>query len=240
MQNRFDIYFCGETLNGHEEAAVRAAVAELFKLPAERIDRLFSGKPVKIKQDLDIEKAGKYRAAFTKAGAIIHIVVAGSPFIRKETEHHRRPAQKRIWRLMPPGALLEPLARNLGDPPDISEEHLSQLQVAPAGPLPQNDEPPAELSIDISQLSALPPGTGSLEAFAVHKDPVPLPDISELKIDTANQPLSDPNALPPPAKLPDTSHLQVAPAHSGTLEEYAVIKEPVPIPDISALSLQNP
>jgi hypothetical protein len=49
---------------------VKRNLAALFKMKAEQVDALFTGKPVVIKRDIDQATALKYQAAFKKAGAV--------------------------------------------------------------------------------------------------------------------------------------------------------------------------
>lgn len=70
MESTFSVIFRGEVLDGREPAQVRASLAELFSLPAERIDRLFGGRPVVLKRGLKRGEAVKFRSALAKAGAV--------------------------------------------------------------------------------------------------------------------------------------------------------------------------
>src|ERR1044071_6481430 len=53
---------------------VKRNLSALFKMKAEQVDALFSGKPVVIKRDIDQATALKYQAAFKKAGAICSVL----------------------------------------------------------------------------------------------------------------------------------------------------------------------
>ena len=75
----FDIYFLGEMLPDTDPAKVRQGVAKLFKVQEDRVDRLFSGKPLRVKQGVDADVASRYRGAFRDVGALIEIVPNGSP-----------------------------------------------------------------------------------------------------------------------------------------------------------------
>ena len=75
----FDIYFLGEMLPDTDPADVKRRVAKLFKVTEDAVDRLFSGKPLRVKQNVDAETASRYRAAFRDAGALLEIVPNGAP-----------------------------------------------------------------------------------------------------------------------------------------------------------------
>jgi hypothetical protein len=74
---QFDIIFRGDIVFGHQLAAVKAKLQNLFKADAAKIDALFSGRPVPLKRGLDHESAQKYKDALIKAGAQVDIVAVG-------------------------------------------------------------------------------------------------------------------------------------------------------------------
>lgn len=86
-------------------------------------------------------------------------------------------------------------------------------------------------------MTLLPPNTGSLIDCAPKIEPAPVPDTSRLSLATPGTLLDE---TPPPEAEPiDTSYLELAPANSGSLEEYQIRKEPAPLPDISQLSIMD-
>ncbi|MBI5593091.1 MAG: hypothetical protein HY881_21705 [Deltaproteobacteria bacterium] len=58
---------------GQDPALVRTRLAERFKLDSTRIERLFSGSPVVIKNRLPIEQARKFKHGFELSGALCDI-----------------------------------------------------------------------------------------------------------------------------------------------------------------------
>ena len=72
---RYEIAFSGQVQPGAEPARVRANLAQLFQADQSRIDVLFSGRRVVIKNNLDEAAAQKYRAALAKAGALAEVCV---------------------------------------------------------------------------------------------------------------------------------------------------------------------
>ncbi|WP_457674984.1 hypothetical protein [Thiolapillus sp.] len=235
MQQKFDIYFSGEILEGNDPEQVRQAVGKLFKLSGGKLDALFSGKARRIKKDLNVEQSGKFREVFRKAGAMVHIVPAGqTPQPPKPRNLEENPS---LWNLAPAGANLNPLPRHGEEEIRVPADAGDNLSMAPMSPLPAQPEPPPA-AIDTSTLDVSPARTGSLEEFVEEKPPVPIPDISTLDIVTDDKPIQAENASGYEV-LPDISHLQAAPANSGSLEEFVQQKEPVPIPDIDKLSLEG-
>ncbi len=156
----FDVYFLGEMLPDADPAAVRAAVAKLFKVEGEKVDRLFSGKPLRVKQGVDAEAASRYRATFRDAGALLQIVPSGAPPPAKAHAANG-------------GASSREAAPQRG----AGDMHLAE----PGATIDHTPAPPAA-AIDTSSLEALPPNSGSLEDCRVEKPPRPVPDISHLKL----------------------------------------------------------
>ena len=76
MATNYRIIFSGDILPGKTLEQVKANVGKLFGFSAEnpahqaKLDKLFSGRPVVVKQHLDERGAHKYQQAMTQAGAI--------------------------------------------------------------------------------------------------------------------------------------------------------------------------
>ncbi len=234
MQHRFDIYFSGEILEGNDPAQVRDAVGKIFRLSGDKLDALFTGKPRRIKKDLNVEQSGKFREVFRKVGALVHIVPAGQ---RPEPRPPRKAAPSSPWKLMPVGSDLNPLPRESAMKIRVAADAGENLSMAPVSPLPAQPEPPPA-DIDTSSLDVSPAKTGSLEEFVEQKPPAPIPDISALNIAKDDKPI-EPERPTEVEGLPDISHLRAEPANTGSLEEFVQQKAPVPIPDIDKLSLEG-
>lgn len=69
MSELFNVVFRGDILPGHTLPAVKAQMAQLFKLDEARLAAVFSGKPVVLKKDCDVATAEKLKAALTRVGA---------------------------------------------------------------------------------------------------------------------------------------------------------------------------
>lgn len=163
----FDIYFLGEMLPDTDPVAVKRRVAKLFKVSEDAVDRLFSGKPLRVKQNVDADTASRYRAAFRDAGALLEIVPNGAP----------APQQADAAPETAGTAALDPATTMAPAPAGADGMSLAEpgaiIDHTPAAP-------PAH--IDTSALSALPPNTGSLEDCKIDKEPHPIPDISHMQI----------------------------------------------------------
>ena len=163
----FDIYFLGEMLPDTDPDTVKRQVAKLFKVSEDAVDRLFSGKPLRVKQAVDADAASRYRAAFRDAGALLEIVPNGSP-----------PPQRRA---------AEPAESNVVDittaADDMPEPSAGgDMSLAEPGATIDHTPAPPPADIDTSELSAQPPNSGSLEDCRVDKEPYPIPDISHMQI----------------------------------------------------------
>lgn len=154
---RFDVYFLGEILPEADPDRVRAEVARLFRADDGKLDRLFSGKAVRVKQDVDAERAGKYRQAFRQAGALVEIVPAGSQKPVRQT----RPSRE----------------RGIADGAAVST-----LSLAAPGATIDESPPAPRAHYDTAHLEALPANSGSLADCRVEKPPQPIPDISHLRL----------------------------------------------------------
>jgi hypothetical protein len=66
----YQVLFEGKLTGERPLDEVKRNLAALFKMKAEQVDALFTGKPVVIKRDIDQATALKYQTAFKKAGAI--------------------------------------------------------------------------------------------------------------------------------------------------------------------------
>lgn len=70
----YNIIFRGEIAEGQDIEEVKKNLAALFKVTDEKIEQLFSGRPVRIKKKVDHATANKYKEAMEKAGALCSIV----------------------------------------------------------------------------------------------------------------------------------------------------------------------
>jgi hypothetical protein len=79
MSDQYRLVFSAEVLEGQHPAVVKKRLAAVLKLPDERMDMLFSGKPVVIKKNIDRDNAARYQAAFKKAGAQLRVLPVQQP-----------------------------------------------------------------------------------------------------------------------------------------------------------------
>ncbi|MBF0451662.1 MAG: TM2 domain-containing protein [Candidatus Magnetomorum sp.] len=78
-QEKYRVVFKGEINDTASQDDVKAKLAKILKMSAENAEKLFSGKPIAIKKNADLETCKKIQAVFKKAGAICTIKKQASP-----------------------------------------------------------------------------------------------------------------------------------------------------------------
>ena len=222
-EQSFEIVFRGDILIGQPLAAVKVRMGQLFKLPPEQVDKLFTGKAVVLKRGLDQATAGKYKAAIAKAGAQVTIVATKGG--------DERAQRTRRLSLAPLGALLSPRSRGASaNVKDIETGHLSLR--AQEGNLVEGSElerrEPAQVQLRDWQLAELGAILAAEATRAAMEQPIAEVnwELAELGADMA--PASEAPPVPtvdadfdlapvgadletlrqdPPLAAPDTSHL---------------------------------
>jgi hypothetical protein len=69
----FDLVLSGHLSQGVERATAKVQLAQLFKMPVEKVDALLASAPLVLKRDLSWEAAKRFRAAIKQAGALSDI-----------------------------------------------------------------------------------------------------------------------------------------------------------------------
>ncbi len=183
---RYDIFFSGQILPDQQPEEVRKRLGKLFKASGKQLDRLFSGRPIRIKHNVDMDKAIRYRVMFRDIGALIDIrpiepTQATSDETREPVREPLRAPQR-----IPDLELLPPHTGSLEDcaprAPAAPSPGIPEWTLDTPGALIDTRPPPPPAAIDTSGLSALPPNSGSLEEFDGSPEPVELPDIRALRL----------------------------------------------------------
>ncbi|MFK8041252.1 hypothetical protein [Congregibacter sp.] len=204
-EERYDIAFAGECLDGRDPTAVRAAVGALFKADDATLDRLFSGSRQRIKKNCDKGTALKYQKSLAKAGAkaIITRVSTESPGSIQSSSPAQDPA---------PGSSdnTEPATVNTGE---------SDFELLPGGSdilRPDERAPHEDSQVDLSHLSIAATGDRLSEETTDITPQVSAPDFD----------VAEPGArmgtenTEAPAAAPDTSALDLAPAGADLTDEH--------------------
>ncbi|ALU61878.1 hypothetical protein [Pseudomonas syringae] len=179
--NLYEIVFSAELVAGAQPEKVRANLGKLFNADAERLDLLFSGRRLVLKNNLDAATAEKYRATLERAGALVRVLEMNTPLPMEEVELAPPPDAPNWLRKTPasPGRLqIKPRDAYMAAFVDVDAPDYS---VAEAGVelLPDKPKPVAPL-LDLSHLSLAPVGSdmGQVEKPESQE----APDTSHLKI----------------------------------------------------------
>jgi hypothetical protein len=219
-EKSYQIVVTGELVDGAYLPEVKVKLAALFKMPAAKLDPLFSGKRVVIKRGLGAEAAQQYVAAVRAAG-----LICGAEETGAEAAPSSEPASV-------PGVSLAPVGVTLIDPPPVvtPEIDVSAYSVASVGEVLVEPPESLEADIDISALSMDPLGEDLVE----HAPPqAPAIDTGDLSVAPAGTQMAEAVKVTPAAI--DIGDLDLAPVGSEVGESRR--EEAPPPPDTSHLEL---
>lgn len=218
----FDLVLSGHLSQGVDPASAQAQLAQLFKMPVEKVDALLASAPVTLKRELSWEAAKRYRAAIKQAGALSDIrpsetklafAPAAEPSTSVSEPVQAAPVQTQAavtdWAVAEAGAdiLLPEHRRQV-----VSRlDEFAGFSLRPhQGNLLDDAEyaPEAQTVEDLgTSLNLLPPGT---EVLADHERGLPvvsLIDVPDLQVASLGERLSDPQDAVPQA--PDVTHIKL-------------------------------
>lgn len=146
-----NVIFRGDIVLGQNLADVKARFAQLFKLPPEKLDAYFSGRPVALKKACDPATAEKFKQALNQIGCLVQIKPAdeqtvASPAPAKPAASAAAPApQTATPEAATPPASVSVASNSAAPAPAVAASAATQGQAAAADS--------AERIIDISHLS---------------------------------------------------------------------------------------
>ncbi len=160
---RFDLSYKGLIAPGADAEHARQRLTAIFKLTDKGGERLFTGKPVIVKRNVDAATAAKLEKVFAQAGAILTVTpVEGSE--------------------APVDNLAESETSTLAAP-QVATIDTSHLSLAPLFGFLE-DEPEASVpALDLGYLSLVPGDDWTLEDCEPPPTPVPEPDLSYLSLE---------------------------------------------------------
>jgi len=235
----YAIVFSGEIVEGFQIISVKAHLAKVLKATPDKMQTLFSGKPVVLKRTADKAEAAMYGSALKKLGADVRVkIIKTDPAVAAATQTKTTAAP--AIPAAPDTSNLS-LAPNVGNivepppPPPPLELDLSGISIF------ENDgsplvEPKAEvkLELDLSSLS-VSENDGS---------PLIEPKVEVPKVDAPDFGLGEPGAVLETLKIevealqPDTSGMSLAFPGSDLLNPEEKDQAPPPkAPDTSKLSV---
>jgi hypothetical protein len=159
-EERFDLSYEGLIAPGADPDRARTRLTAVFKLTDKGVERLFTGKPVIVKRNVDAATAAQFEKVFAHAGAVLTVTpVEGSGLPE-----------------------LAAVGADSSEPPQSRGIDTSHLSLAPS-PDPVYLEETASTSfpeIDLSGLSLVPGNDWTLEDCEPPPTPVPELDTSYL------------------------------------------------------------
>jgi len=188
----YQLIFKGECVAGTDLATARSSARQLFKANEAQLDRMFNGKPVVIRNQLDQAQAEKYRALLQKNGMRAY-VQAMTP---EQPSEQAQPAPS------PAANASQPPQRQASRPAAVTQASTRGLTIA-------GERTDAVLAG--SALTLDPPGV-----ILVEPVPVKAPSFDHLdawSLAPAGSDIGSKEELPP-SIVPDTSHLAVEPLPS--------------------------
>jgi hypothetical protein len=220
VDERYQVIFSGRVLPGRDRAEVRQRLGQMFRIAGAQLERLFSGIPIAIKKDIDLDTATRVREAFKGAGALVELKKMGD-----------RPAQAKAEAARPAGPGAPPPAPQT---PDAARS----LELAPARTGDLLDcaptEPPTPLR-DTGHLELAEPGA-QVAPPTQEGAAAPLPDTSGWELAQPGARMSD-DRQPRPGPQVDLSGLELSPPRTGSLQGYARLEPPAIIPSTEHLEV---
>jgi len=201
---RYDIYYCGDLLDGFYQDFVKADMAALFKADPNKLNAFFSGKPQPVKLNVDKLTAAKYQAALENIGARPIVVPTGEAPATRDPKSAVSSDKTTTAREENDAANAHDIATESGIVAGSKPDEAGKWGIMPAGSDigERRNESPVE--VDTSQLSIAQVGADLIE-HPSRPEPVQV-DISGLTLDEPGVILIEPDRSPPP-KAPDISHL---------------------------------
>ncbi|MDY0297608.1 MAG: hypothetical protein RB296_09855 [Acidobacteriota bacterium] len=96
VETRFRVVFCGDLEYGRQREDVLAELSVIYRVKPERLEHLFSGKPVVIRGSMDFVGASRLMARFRGIGALCRLeAVPGTSIARRQSidgeDHYAAP-----------------------------------------------------------------------------------------------------------------------------------------------------
>jgi hypothetical protein len=190
----FQLVFRGECTPGTDPEAARNNARTLFKANADQVARMFSGKPVVIRNRLEEAQAEKYRGVLHKNGMVAYVEPMDASVAPKERSAMatpsapEKPTASETPRAAPPRNSPGPVKVEPGDRPKLAGEKVDGILAG------------SELTLD-------PPGM----TLAEHREAeTPMfENLDGWTLAPAGSELAVSRELPPPV-VPDVSHLSLA------------------------------
>ena len=220
MDERYRLVFRGEILEGQHKAVVKRRLTELLKLDDARLAKLFSGKPIVLKRDVDRKTAAHYQALFKQAGGALR-VQPEEPAANESAGSAAAPVAEPASSDAPPAAAGLSAAAQAIEAPDF--EVISTYFPPPEAPRAEIDAPDFEVAavgatiVEPSEAPRAQVAEVNFELAEVGADlllerPAALvAEIGEIEFEVAELGADiGPTPMPVVFEAPDVSHLALA------------------------------
>ncbi len=217
-EKTYQIVVSGQLTAGAVLAQVKEKVANLFNVPAAKLDPLFSGQRIVVKKGLDHAAGQRYVAALQEAG----LLSVAEPLTDDAPSSANANPQ-------PVNAMPQPSLAPAGTPliertpvaaPDIDTRAYS---MSPVGITLVTAIPVPAPVIDVSALSVSPLGVDMVKAAPVAAPDI---DVSALSMSSPGTHLVEPPMVRPP--VIDTSAFDLAPVGSDVDQQKPGVAPPPP------------
>lgn len=167
---QFDVVFRGEIVEGQTVEKVKQKATQLFKLPPEKIDAMFTGQLVTLKKNIDQKTAEKYKTILQQSGMLVDVQE-----IKSQTEDG-----------------VKSVSDEQGDKKSQSQATQTYREIIipdwvvdKPGVLLVEPQPPIENNISTSGITLSPPEGNLLKPEEVPPEPSPppLPNLDELTLE---------------------------------------------------------
>lgn len=206
-EGSYQVIFSGRLIDGAELDMVKRNVARLFNLDAERVEKLFCGRRLILKKQIDQATAEKYQATMQRAGALCEVeetAQARSAAPSASEAQPPTPPQSEMTSEVDAGvSLAEPgveLIEHVAVPE--ADIDISGMDMAEVGIQLTEHEVVPEANIDTGAMDMAEVGIQLAEHEAV---PEPEFDTSSMSLDDVGVQLVEAKEIP--AANIDTSHL---------------------------------
>ncbi|MEX1665608.1 hypothetical protein [Zhongshania arctica] len=203
---RFDLILTGNVAPGVSRDVAINKLATLFKRPAEQVAKLLTGKPSRVRKDLDHTELKRYQEAFSRIGVITEVVpTATEPHADQESPEAaaKQSSPSSTLSLCPNGTPV--LSDDERYYPPIAAPDTGGLSVAAAGEtLTQNEAIPLPAP-DTDHISLAPAGETIMPPS---ESKIVVAPSSNLSLCGAGTPLLDPKPKTT-YRVPNTEHLSL-------------------------------
>jgi hypothetical protein len=202
-EGSYQVIFSGHIVDGAELDMVKQNVARVFNLDAERVEKLFCGRRLILKKQIDQATAEKYQTTMQRAGALCEIENTAQPAPTAEaaTGTPASEAQSEVTPLTPPqrevdtGVSLAEPGIQLVEHTVVPEANIdtSGMDMAEAGIQLVEHEAVPEANIDTSGMDMAEAGIQLVEHEVVPEANI---DTSGMDMAEAGIQLAEPSAVP--------------------------------------------